>query len=79
MKSVAHTPEDYTERVYRVYFEVMDVDGKAESIIASYSQELPLKKAFGYEANVAMQMIPEIVRRIAAENIAVYQIVRLQK
>ncbi len=78
-KSPDNTTKDYSHTRYLVYFEVMDVDEKVKRIIATYSSETPLQKMFGYEAKVAMQMISEIIREIAAEGIAVYQIVRQGK
>jgi nucleoside-triphosphatase THEP1 len=74
--SIENTPKDYTDRKYRVYFEVMDIEEKVKKILASYSSTPLSEKPYGYEATVAMQMIPEIIRKVAAENIAIYQVIR---
>ena len=77
------TPLDYTSDVYRVYFELHDRDGSAKQIIADFlgsqrAQEV-VTLAQGYEVALPIQCVPEVVRLLAAANIAVYQVVRYAK
>ena len=77
------TPLDYTSDVYRVYFEVRDSGGSARRIIGDFlglerAAEM-LTLAHGYETELPIQCVPEVVRLLAAENIAVYQVVRYAK
>ena len=77
------TPHDYTNDRYLVYFEVGEYQNQARAIIESYlddacrarMQALP----HGYLVEIPIQVTPEIVRALAAENIAVYQVKRCAK
>jgi hypothetical protein len=77
------TPRDYTSDVYRVYFEVPDPSGIAGKIIADFVGPARVASivalAHGYETELPIQCVPEIVRLLSAENIAVYQVVRYAK
>lgn len=77
------TPQDYTHDVYRVYFEVVDSFGSARKIIAEFlgaeRSTGIITLAHGYEVELPIQCVPEIVRLLNAENIAVYQVVRYAK
>jgi len=81
--SVSGTPRDYTEDMYRCYFEVGEHLGRAKEIISNFiGQEkaqklLPL--AYGYEVEMPIQAVPDLVRLLANSNIAVYQVVRYAK
>jgi hypothetical protein len=74
------TPLNYSSDLYRVYIEVRDLDGTARRIIANFLGEARsagmVCLAHGYEIELPIQCVPEIVRLLAAENIAVYQVVR---
>jgi len=86
------TPADYGDTLYRVYFEVGEWQDIARDAItaflferrqahASFSgapAELRLRP-HGYEVDLPMQLIPEVVRVLAAHNIAVYQVVRTER
>ena len=77
------TPRDCTHDAYRVYFEVADNAGIARKIISDFvgaerAGEI-LALAHGYELELPIQCVPEIVRLLSAENIAVYQVVRYAK
>jgi hypothetical protein len=76
-------PQDYTSDVYRVYFEVADMSGIARKIMADFVGPARaagvLALAHGYEVELPIQCVPEIVRLLSAENIAVYQVVRYAK
>ena len=74
------TPLDYTPDLYRVYFEVGDPSGAAGKIIADFvgseRAENILTLAHGYETELPIQCVPELIRLLCAENIALYQVVR---
>jgi hypothetical protein len=77
------TPRDYSEDLYRFYFELIDNDHVAKEII---SQFLGKERAtnikiveYGYEFNIPIQCAPEIVRLLQKRDIAIYQVVRLAK
>lgn len=77
------TPRDYTDNLYRVYFELPDPDGLAGKIIADFVGPeracAILRLAHGYETELPIQCIPEIVRLLALQNLSVYQVVRYAK
>ena len=77
------TPRDYTPDVYRVYFEVADPHGKAHQLISDVIGDHHLHQIItldhGYEVEVPIQVVPDIVRKLVKKNIAVYQIVRYAK
>jgi hypothetical protein len=86
------TPKDYSSDLYRVYFEVGDHDGSAKEIMvsfltarsqddASFSFSSDLLRTYrqGYEVDVSMQLIPELVRELATNNVAIYQVVRIHR
>lgn len=77
------TPLDYTPEVYRVYLELLDERGVAKKIIADFVGSTRaaaiVSLAHGYETELPIQCIPEIVRLLVGENIAVYQVVRYAK
>jgi hypothetical protein len=88
--SVHGTPDDYGDTLYRVYFEVGEWEGIArEAIIAflverasdhpafDFDDSLLHARPHGYEVDLPMQLIPEVVRALAERNVAVYQVVRL--
>ena len=77
------TPLDYTSDVYRVYFEVNDHAGKALKVLSDFLGEAKAKQIFklahGYETEMPIQCVPDVVRLLCEENIAVYQVVRYTK
>jgi hypothetical protein len=66
-----------------VYFEVPDPSGIAGKIIADFvgSERAAsiIALAHGYETELPIQCVPEIVRLLSAENMAIYQVVRFAK
>lgn len=81
--SIAGTLSDYSEDLYRHYFEVSDHSGIARSVLLKYLGD---KRSFhlrgvdnGYELDIPIQCAPELVRLLTKDNIAVYQVVRLAK
>ena len=77
------TPRDYSESVYRVYFEVGEHNAIALNILTSYLGEdracSIIKLTHGYELEVPIQCVPELARLLCEKNIAIYQIVRFAK
>ena len=86
------TPADYTDVLYRVYFEVGEHRSLAREVmtrfLASRCQSTPFlsshpasitRKESGYEVAIPMQIIPELVRELALHNVAVYQVVRFNQ
>lgn len=84
------TPSDYSDALYRVYFEVGEWEGIARDAITAFLVErasdhpafdfdasLLHARPHGYEVDLPMQLIPEVVRALAEQNVAVYQVVRL--
>jgi hypothetical protein len=81
--SLRGTPLDYASEMYRVYFEVGEHEGKAKKIIEEYlgpeRSETLTTLSFGYECEMAIQCVPDIVGELARNNIGVYQVVRYAK
>ena len=77
------TPLDYSSAMYRVYFEVGEHKGMAKQAIETYLGPERSKNLtalpYGYECELAIQCVPDIVRELAQKNIAIYQIVRYAK
>jgi len=77
------TPLDYTDDLYRFYFEVSKHDEAAKKIILKYigpeKSNVFIELAHGYEVELAIQCVPDIVRELANVDIAVYQVVRYAK
>ncbi len=77
------TPLDYTEDVYKVYFEVGEYKECALNILATYLGEdraqSITKLAYGYELEIPIQCIPEITSLLCDGGVGVYQIVRYAK
>ncbi len=87
-----NTWRDYTNDCYRVYFEigggteyglpiiekfVTDWVQQERVVDPEFGRNIAVRAALnGFEADVPMQKIPEIVRELAAANVAIYQIVR---
>ena len=77
------TPLDYTSDVYRIYFEVNDRDGMALKVLSGFLGDERgnniFRLAHGYEIEAPIQCVPDLVRLLSKENIAVYQVVRYAK
>lgn len=77
------TPRDYSESMYRYYLELADLGPTARDIIEAF---VPHHHAahiveldYGFEFEAPMQVAPDLIRALASNNIAVYQLVRLEK
>jgi hypothetical protein len=77
------TPLDYTEDLYHFYLEVPHFDGTAERLIREFLGERHSAHlrhlTHGFEMVMPLQCAPDLVRRLAGANIAVYQLVRFAK
>ena len=77
------TPLDYTEDLYKFYFEITDVDGSAERLLNSFLGTAHAAKlqrlTHGFELVLPIQSVPDIVGLLTRDNIAIYQIVRYAK
>ena len=77
------TPRDYTEDLYHFYLEVPHFDGTAERLIREFLGERHAGRlrrlTHGFEMVMPLQCAPDLVRRLAGANIAVYQVVRFAK
>jgi hypothetical protein len=80
--SVNGTPEDYGDTLYRVYFEVGEWEGIARDAITAFLVErasdnpafdfdasLLYARPYGYEVDLPMQLIPEVVRALAERRV----------
>ena len=80
---VQGTPLDYSSAMYRIYFEVGEHLGIAKQAIEAYLGPIRSKSLvvlpYGYECELAIQCVPDIVRELAQQNIAVYQVIRYAK
>ena len=77
------TPLDYSESVYRFYLEVADCRPATRRLIEYF---MPQHHAagtvdldYGFELEMPIQCAPDLVRFLSNENIAIYQLVRLEK
>jgi hypothetical protein len=81
--SVIGTPLDYTEHLYQFYLEVPHFDGTAERLIREFLGERHAARlrrlTHGFELVMPIQCAPDLVRRLAGANIAVYQLVRVAR
>ena len=77
------TPLDYTDDVYRVYFEMPDSTHEGKKIISEFIGEARAEKIItlthGYEVELPIQCVPDVVRLLSLANLAVYQVVRYAK
>ena len=77
------TPLDYTSDVYRVYFEILDSRNEGKRIISDFIGRVRSEKivtlTHGYEVELPIQCVPDVVRLLISANIAVYQVVRYAK
>ena len=77
------TPGDYSEDLYRFYFELIDKDLVAKGIIIQFLGEERAGNLaavdYGYEFNIPIQCAPEIVRLLQKKDIAIYQVVRVAR
>jgi hypothetical protein len=77
------TPLDYTEDLYRFYFEIRDTNGVAERALNRFLGREHAKclhrLTHGFEMDLPIQSVPDLIRILSGENIAIYQVVRYAK
>lgn len=75
MNDVKGTPFDYSDERIPVYFEVADKQS-TRSVLKNtpYINDIKIV-AHGFEVNIAIQQIPEIVRDLSQKNIAIYAVI----
>ena len=77
------TPLDYSSDIYKVYFEVGEYNNTALEVLIKYvgkSKEKTISKlAHGYEVELPIQCIPEIVGLLIQGKVAIYQVIRYAK
>jgi hypothetical protein len=77
------TPGEYSDDLYRFYFELIDNDHIAKEIITQFLGEKHATNLtavdYGYEFNIPIQCAPEIVRLLQKRDIAIYQVVRVAR
>ena len=77
------TPLDYTEDLYRFYFEIRDTNGVAERALNRFLGNEHAKRlhrlTHGFEMDLPIQSVPDLIRILSDESIAIYQVVRYAK
>jgi hypothetical protein len=77
------TPLDYTSDMYRFYFEVGVVDDIAETALLRFlgpkRVESLVHLAHGYEIDLPIQVVPDLVQVLVNAGVGIYQIVRYAK
>lgn len=77
------TPRDYSEDMYKFYFEVREWEGDALATIESFVGHSHSKNIihleYGYELVMPIQCVPDLVTLLNEKNIAIYQVVRGEK
>lgn len=81
--SSAGTLANYSDDLYRHFFEVSDMAGITKEVFLKYlgtEHSVRLRQVKnGYDLAIPIQCAPELVRLLTEKNIAVYQVVRLEK
>jgi hypothetical protein len=77
------TPKDYTSDAYRCYFEVGEHENRALEIFHAYlgpkkSKSL-ISLTHGFEVELAIQCVPDLVRELVSADVGVYQVIRIAK
>lgn len=77
------TLRDYSEDMYKVYFEIGESENIGLNVLTSfvggYHSKYIFPLEYGYELAMPIQGIPEVVRLLNQKNIAIYQIIRGEK
>jgi hypothetical protein len=77
------TPRDYSSDIYKVYFEVGNPNSAILNLLTDYmgvdkGRDITVL-THGYELELPIQVVPEVVRLLSENNIGVYQVVRYAK
>ena len=77
------TPKDYTDDVYRFYFEIGMSGENALNIIRKFLGPEKSKQILllphGYEIELPIQCVPDLIQELVQEGIGIYQVVRYAK
>ncbi|WXT99515.1 MAG: hypothetical protein Ctma_0214 [Catillopecten margaritatus gill symbiont] len=77
------TPRDYTSDVYKVYFEVGEHNNMALEVLTWFvgkDKEKTINRLeHGYEVELSIQCVPDVVGLLTEKNIAIYQVIRYAK
>ncbi|UGV39906.1 hypothetical protein J7W08_07190 [Methanococcoides orientis] len=74
LEPVKGTPFDYSDDKITVYFEVADKQSTREIIENTTFIDGIEDLEHGFEVRIAMQQIPELIRHLSRENIAIYAV-----
>lgn len=75
LKDVKGTPFDYSDDKIKVYFKVASMK-KTKEIFESIDFIDEIEEVdHGFELNIAIQQIPEVIRNLSLENIAIYGVI----
>jgi hypothetical protein len=76
-------PLDYSEELYTFYIETVDADGTVERLLMGFlgprHQRRLRRVVHGFEFVSPIQCVPDLIRLLTNENVAVYQVVRQAK
>lgn len=77
------TPRDYSEQLYRFYLEIPDHGGTVEAVLIEFLGDVHARYlhrlTHGFELDMPIQRVPDLVRELIRHNFAIYQIVRYAK
>ncbi len=77
------TPQDYSSDVYKIYFEVGEHNSAALKVLKKFlgnnRKQTINRLTHGYEMELPIQCVPEIVALLSEKNIAIYQVIRYAK
>lgn len=75
LKNVKGTPFDYSDDKIKVYFEVADKQNTRKILESLDFIDKFEELTYGFEINIAIQQIPEIIRYLERDNIAIYAVI----
>lgn len=76
LKNNHGTPFDYSDKKIAIYFEVADkLNTKKVFVKLNFINEIKELK-YGLEIEIAIQQIPEVLRNLVEQNIAVYSVIQ---
>jgi hypothetical protein len=75
LKNIKGTPFDYSDDKIKVYFEVADKQNTIKLLENLDFIEKIEELTYGFEVNIAIQQIPDIIRYLERDNIAIYALI----
>lgn len=74
------TPRDYTDRRHSFYFELADPEGMPSVILKEWLGPdrfaQVVRHPFGFQIEMPIQEVPDVIRRLVNADVAIYQVVR---